>query len=137
MDVGIFMVYLHLMFAIIWTGSLIALPLLFMPVLKGEEKYRYYMDRIGYRLRAAGWISLAVLLLTGTYLLLDRALYRNPLMHIKLTLFVLLVLLTAIHDFLGPRLGLSRVNRYLGRVMLLLTLVIVFLAVAMLRGVVL
>ncbi len=131
------MIYLHLIFAIIWTGSLVALPLLFIPVLKKSDDYAKYMDLIGYRLRITGWLSLGVLLLTGTYLLLDRGLYKNPLMHAKLTLYVLLAVITAVHDFLGPRLGLSKINRYLGRVMLLITLFIILLAVAMLRGVVL
>ncbi len=137
MDVSIFVIYLHLIFAIIWTGSLVALPLLFIPVLKKSDDYAKYMDLIGYRLRITGWLSLGILLLTGTYLLLERNLYKNPLMHAKLTLYVLLAVITAVHDFLGPRLGLSKINRYLGRVMLLITLFIILLAVAMLRGVVL
>ncbi len=137
MDVGIFMVYLHIIFAIVWTGSLMALPLLIVPVLKKEPEYDRYIDSIGYRLRKVGWISLAVMLITGTYLLLDRELYRNPLMNIKLSLFLLLVILTVIHDWLGPRMGKSALNRTLGRLMLLVTLIIIFMAVAMLRGIVL
>jgi len=137
MDVGILMVFLHIIFAIIWTGSLIALPLLFIPVLKNDPRYDHYIDRIGYRLRKVGWFSLTAMLITGLYLLLDRDLYRNSLMNIKLIIFALLVLITFIHDWLGPKMGKSALNRILGRIMLLMTIFIIFLAVAMLRGVVL
>ena len=128
------MVFLHILFAIIWTGSLIALPLLFIPVLKGEPRYDNLLDKIGYRLRKVGWAALLLLLLTGFYLMIERQLYKNTLMNIKLSLFLILVVMTLIHDILGPKLGSSFINRFMGRLMLLITLAIIFIAVNMLRG---
>ncbi len=134
MDVGIFMVYLHLLFAFVWVGILIALPLLIIPVLKGEERYRDYLNRIGYRMRFFGWLALTGLLVTGLWNMFDRQLYRNPILHLKLTLFGILVIITLIHDVMGPGEGNLRLIRLLGRATLPITLLIILLAVVMLRG---
>ncbi len=134
MNVGIFMVYLHLLFAFIWVGILISLPLLVIPVLKREEKYREYIDKIGYRMRYSGWVALAGLLTTGLWNMFYRGLYKNPTLHLKLTLFAFLVIVTFIHDLYGPKEKKLKLNQILGKVILLITLIIVFLAVVMLRG---
>ncbi len=157
-------VWLHIIAACVWIGSSVFLVVGVLPFFRGRDD-RLFLDFIVWsapRLRAVGWGSLAVLLVTGVYNLaargltfgqaLDGSLWHGPFgrtLAEKLAVVVLIVVLTAFHDFYwGPRtLALRRldpgsaaaqrarkVTMRLGQVSLLLSLIAVFLAVMLVRG---
>lgn len=127
-----------------------------------EKLYVVLIHKVGARFRWVGWVSLGLLFLTGVINLhfrgygvgeiLKGQVFRGNWGHtlaVKLTLFLVVLFLSVIHDFvIGPRatrLGrenphapesvrLNRLARWIGRVNLLLGLLIVFWAVALVRG---
>jgi putative copper export protein len=153
-------VWLHLAAAASWVGSLVFIAAVLVPVLRrGDEATRSRVLReSGPALRALGWISFAVLLVTGVFNIaargyrlrdLDDRLWQGPFGHAltwKLLLFAGVLGLSAVHDFrLGPRaaglepgspaaLRSRRLASWIGRLNLLLALAILFFATMLVRG---
>ncbi|MEW6296287.1 MAG: DUF4149 domain-containing protein [Thermodesulfobacteriota bacterium] len=158
-------VWLHLVAAAVWIGGMVFLALVVVPIIRRPEHQRIAVTLIsqtGRRLRWVGWGCLIVLLLSGTVNLAYRGfgwadvwnghLFTGTFGHtlaIKLLCFVLILLLSAVHDFaVGPRatavgqaapgspeaIRLRRRASWLGRVNLLLALAVVALGVALVRG---
>lgn len=156
-------VWLHLLGAIVWIGGMVFLGVVLVPVLRERrfEPVRTAMlYRTGLRFRWMGWIVLALLVLTGItnlgfrgYVWADAvngSLWAGPWGRVlawKIGLVVVVLIGSALHDFyLGPRAArlleaeepgaesLRRVASYAGRVMLLLSLIILALAVMLVRG---
>lgn len=119
---------------------------------------------VGRRYKWIGWISLIVLLITGYLNLHFRGITMTMMsmstfwdssfgktLAAKLILFAIIILLSLVHDFIaGPKLralysageGLARQSHYfrnlaswLGRLILIISLVIVVLAVMLVRGI--
>ncbi len=62
--------WLHMLATIAWIGGLVALVVLVLPVARHileAEKYTLLLEQILHRLDPLGWLSLAVLLLTGLF----------------------------------------------------------------------
>lgn len=156
-------VWLHILGAIVWIGGMFFLGVVLVPVLRERrfEPVRTAMlYRTGLRFRWLGWIVLALLVLTGItnlgfrgYVWADAvngSLWAGPWGRVlawKIGLVVVVLIGSALHDFyLGPRAArlleaeepeaesLRRVASYAGRVMLLLSLIILALAVMLVRG---
>jgi uncharacterized membrane protein len=158
-------VWLHLVAVAIWIGGMVFLALVVVPITRRPEHQRIAISLIsqtGRRFRWVGWGCLIVLLLSGTVNLAYRGfgwaevwnghLFTGLFGHtlaIKLFCVALILLLSAVHDFVvGPRatavgqaapgsseaIRLRRQASWIGRVNLLLALVVVALGVALVRG---
>lgn len=150
-------VWIHIVSATLWLGGMLFLVLAMVPVLRkitDRTQYLALIHDVGVRFRWLGWISFGTLFLTGILNLLCRGyslaeifqgqVFRGSWGHtlaIKLVLFLGVLLLSILHDFvIGPRatrLGSTRLNRmarWIGRINLFLGLLIVYLAVVLVRG---
>ncbi len=112
-------VFVHIIAAIVWVGGMLFLPLVLVPIVRREEPQTRaaLMSSVGYRFRTVGWIAIGVLLVTGVWNLRNRHiswettfsadLFSGAWGHIlgaKLGLVAVLLLLSVFHDFiLGPR----------------------------------
>ncbi|MGH2620686.1 MAG: DUF4149 domain-containing protein [Anaerolineales bacterium] len=114
-QVTIFLTWLHLLAAVLWIGGMLFLSLTLVPILKGEPvaaQRGALLRKIAKRFRMLVWVSIAVLVTTGSWLLPERV---NSLhepwdwpgaLRSKLGLVAILITLTAVHDFwLGPTVG--------------------------------
>ena len=113
-------VWLHILAAAIWIGSMAFLGLVLVPVLREpdfEPVRTRLLYRTGLRFRWTGWIVLALLVVTGIVntgfrgynwtSLFSGALFNGAWGHVlgaKIGLVVVVLLVSAWHDFyLGPR----------------------------------
>lgn len=112
------LVFLHLLAAVTWIGGMIFLSLVLAPLVRGRKAAPEFMALFrssALRFRPIVWVAIAVLLATGPMLLSLRGIHvTSPaswpgIVIAKLTLVVLLLFLTLIHDLvLGPQ--VSRVS---------------------------
>ena len=157
-------VTVHVLAAMLWLGGMFFLGVVGAPVLRAIEppslRQRLFQE-LGTRFRRIGWWAIAVLLVTGAinlhyrgWLRWDGVLgastfWRTPVGHVlggKLAVVVLMVLVSAIHDFvIGPRAGLAapgspdaillrRRAALLARLNAILGVVLVVVAVRLARG---
>lgn len=152
-------VYLHILSSILWIGGLLFLMIIFIPALKNHPDRLMLIKEMGLKFRKAGWIALGVLLITGIFNLymrgfsfsLDKFIH-TPTGHvafIKILLFLIIIILSAIHDFyIGPKsTGESNGNpndinpsnyqrkaRILGRINFFLALIAAAFGVILVRG---
>ena len=156
-------VTLHVLAALLWLGGMFFLALVGAPALRTLEpalRQRLFRD-LGQRFRSVGWVSLALLLVTGVLnlhykgwlhwddTLGNAAFWRTPTgaaLAWKLGAVAAMLLVQAVHDFaLGPSssravagspeaLRLRRRAALLARASALLGLVIVIAAVRVARG---
>jgi putative copper export protein len=157
-------VWTHILAATIWVGGLFFLVLVVVPWLRrGRSEIAVtFLTETGERFRFVGWLCFAMLLVTGTFNLAVRGVriadLRDPgwwtsafgsAVALKLGLFVLIVTLSAVHDFgVGPRAAeamaatpeaprarsLRRTASILGRLNGLLALAMLAVAVILVRG---
>ena len=154
-------VWLHLLAAAAWIGTLVFLAAVLVPVLRrqGDDALRARVMRAsGPGLRRLGWTTFGILFLTGlgnlagrgfTHEDLGSRLWQGPFGRAfgwKMACFGVVLLLSVLHDFRwGPRaaaaapgspeaMRLRRVASWVGRVNLLLALAIVAFAVMLVRG---
>jgi putative copper export protein len=154
-----FIVWLHILAAVIWVGGMLFLSLIAVPILRRVESPLVRMElfrEMARRFRGVVWACIGILVLTGVG---NVIYYGDPtpgspyqkVLHIKLGLVVLLVGLGVLHDFVvGPRAvrALSRdglpptgadlfmvtLAPWIGRFNLLLGIVILLLAAALTRS---
>ena len=155
-------VYLHILAAATWVGGIIFLVVVAVPSLRKLDKSAAepMLRATVFRFRAVGWIAFAVLLVTGLYNLhmrgigwaeltdpAFRATSSGKALLVKLAGFAVVLVLSAVHDFsIGPRAlaaleqgspeaqRLRKQTGMIGRINGLVTLVIVFCAVVVVRG---
>ncbi len=119
-------VSIHVFAALVWLGGMFFIALVGAPVLRRLERpelRQALFDQLGVRFRTVGWISLAVLLVTGVVNLwfrgaLSLATWRDPAfsgsgwataLKYKLAAVVVMLVVEGYHDWvLGPR--ASRMN---------------------------
>ncbi len=157
-------VTLHILAAMTWTGGMIFLVVVVVPLLRRGDRAAAaaFLRESGTRFRAVGWTCFAVLLVTGAVNLSFRGVHAADLVSaawlgsaaarpivLKLATFAAILGASAVHDFvLGPRATaaverdpasaeaerLRRRASLLGRVEALLALVAVGLGVVIVRG---
>lgn len=143
-------VWAHILAAAVWIGSMAFFALAIVPVLRqghNRELMLPMVQAIGRRFRVIGWACLVVLVVTGLTNLWLRGIGASALMEAsfwasafgrtlahKLALVGVVFVATAAHDALSgsPR---RKLISWLGRVTLLLSMGVVILAVALVRGV--
>jgi putative copper export protein len=109
----VILVWLHLIAAVAWIGGMIFLSIVLAPTLKHDAEVVRRMAvfrAVAVRFRGLVWGAAGVLVMTGPVLLRQKGLSvlepRDwpPILVVKLALVLLLVSMTATHDFwIGPR----------------------------------
>jgi uncharacterized membrane protein len=145
------LIWIHILAAMFWIGGMLFFSLVLVPSLRGlpASQRADLMSQIGQRYRRAGWISLAVLLVTGLlrlYQLGFAPLATDGWIWTKLALVLVMIGLTLLHDLLlGPRsIQISRSTaaphplqqnvRWMARLNLVIGLFVVLAAVYVARG---
>jgi uncharacterized membrane protein len=149
-------IWLHVLAAITWIGGMIFISLILAPALRRfpqDERWEL-LRTVGTATKAVGWIAILVLLSTGLlnvlHLQIQWDTFIGRLLMIKLTLVAVIIVLSALHDFvLGPllvarqrtpapqqssTLRLRRFVPWLARINLLLALGVIYLAVLIARS---
>lgn len=157
-------VWVHILAAVTWIGGMFFLVLVVVPWLRGGDRAQAatLLRDTGIRFRKVGWVSFAVLAVTGGFNLWFRGVRLGDLVRAewlaepfgralayKLAAFVLILCISVVHDFvIGPRAAtevardpssaraqrLRRLASLLGRLNVLLALIVVGLAVVLVRG---
>jgi uncharacterized membrane protein len=160
-------VYVHLLAVIAWLGGVVFIALVLVPVTRGTPDPPGASVRVlraaARRFLAVAWVALLTLVGSGIWILMERGVSSSDIftgdgqflryLRIKLGLVVLVLVLSAFHDFvLGPRLArkledtrakpesdaaIARERKrvaWLARVNAALALVIVALGVILVRG---
>ena len=150
-------VYVHILCAALWVGGMIFLVIVLMPSIRNHPQRRDLLNSVGMKFRTVGWVALILLLLTGLYNMHYRGVSfsqmfagsYNTLFSIKLTLFTVVLIISAYHDFYaGPKTiklmqqvdnpevtkCYVRTARIIGQLNLLLALIAVLLGVFIVRG---
>jgi putative copper resistance protein D len=157
-------VFFHIVSAMIWVGGLVFFVLVMVPLVRQEEYKGIapgIVHWVGLRFRFWGWVCLSALVISGLFNLfvrgfgwadlLDGALwhgYFGETLAIKLIFAGIIFFLSAIHDFyIGPKatnlwqqdlqqesFRFRRAASWIGRINLLLSLCVVFLAIMLVRG---
>lgn len=151
----IFSIYLHVVLAAFWIGGMLFLPLVLLPSIKSHPDRITLLYKTGIQFRFFGWIALVLLLITGfgnlyfrglpiTFSFFAESAFGN-LVILKLLLFILILLISGVHDFYigkkaledhiqGNNLKLRMLARWTGRINLIIALSLAFIGVALSRG---
>ncbi|MEO0223565.1 MAG: hypothetical protein ABIL76_00540 [candidate division WOR-3 bacterium] len=131
-------VFIHIICACIWLGGMFSLIIFFIPLRK-EHYFLDMINKVGNQFKFVGWIILPLLLLTGIFNSIYRGFYI--LTWLKIFLFSIIVIISAIHDFyIGPKAvrqgdkRLIRYSRIIGRINFILAIIMVLLGVFIVRG---
>lgn len=145
-------VWLHIIGVSFWIGGMLFLPVVLLPAIKNHPDRRNLLMATGLKFRFAGYIVLALLLLTGIlnmylrgidlswkFLVISR---YGKLVIAKLVLFFLMLAVSLVHD-VQARKRLSSdedkarfkiIARWSGRILLLISLAMAFIGVVLSRG---
>jgi putative copper resistance protein D len=131
-------VFIHIICACIWLGGMFALIIFFIPLRK-ENYFLDMVNKVGNQFKFVGWIILPLLLLTGIFNSFYRGFYT--LTWLKILLFSIIVIISAIHDFyIGPKATktkdkkLIKYIRIIGRINFILAIIMVLLGIFIVRG---
>ncbi|HUE75745.1 MAG TPA: CopD family protein [Chloroflexota bacterium] len=159
-------VFVHIVAAMVWIGGMLFLALAIVPVTRHLPAVQRsaLLGAIGRRFRTIGWISLALLIVTGIVSTSFRGVawesvlsgailgsWFGQVLAIKLVLVAATLAMSAAHDFVvGPAsvrvsarqdeaahreaASLRRLASWMGRLNALIALLIVALAVILVRG---
>lgn len=150
-------VFLHIIAAAFWVGGMLFLALVVVPSLRDNPQRALLIERMGRRFEYVGVVALLVLLATGLVNLAFRGvtsldmLWASPVGRVgavKLLLFVLMALVALWHNrVVGQRAvcllqagdpaaeRMRRLSLWVGRIILVLALVLMYLGVLLVRGV--
>lgn len=143
MNFDLIFIYIHILSALYWVGG----DMLFFSF--GYSIRKIYKDKslipgfraLGKTFRFGSWISVILLILTGTYLLIKRWGGINSIMLLKLIFFLILLILKILHDFLlAPRASKEEKPSFyykstmlVARLNLLIMLTIIYLSILFVR----
>lgn len=157
-------VWLHLLAAIVWIGGMLFLVMVVVPYLRTADRAQAVaiLSTTGRSFRRIAWWCFGLLFVTGVFNLYVRGVRLEDFVRsewlasgfghavvLKLLLFMLVLLVSGVHDFsLGPKASeaarrdprgaeaerLRRAASYLGRANVLLALLLVAAAVMIVRG---
>ena len=139
-------VWLHILAAMTWAGSMVAFVVLVMPYFRRqpEPARADFLDWFGPRFERVSWICLAILAVTGTFNLWSRGVQPSDffrpewratsvgqLLQWKLALVAIVTVLSAAH----ARTGTKAQARWLGRLLLVFGVAIIAVAVMLVRAI--
>ena len=148
-------VFVHVICAAFWIGGMLFIPLVLVPGIKQQPNRVLLLHKTATKFRFYGWLAVTILIISGVLNFHFRGLpftiafftstSYGKLLSIKLVLFVVMLLVSGIHDFYfgmksidemqqtsGNR--LKMLARWTGILNLLLALIIAFLGVSISRG---
>ncbi|MEO0145022.1 MAG: CopD family protein [candidate division WOR-3 bacterium] len=139
-------VFIHIISACIWFGGMFALIIFFLPL----RKEQYFLDvvkKLGEQFKIVGWIILPLLFITGFFNLHYRGFdfsfstTYNKIIWLKIILFFVIVIISAIHDFyIGPKAiktrdkKLLKYSRTIGRINFILAIIMILIGIFIVRG---
>jgi len=131
-------VFIHIICASIWLGGMFALIIFFIPLRK-ENYFLDIVNKVGNQFKMLGWFILPLLLLTGIFNSFYRGFYT--LTWLKIFLFLIIIIISAIHDFyIGPKATLTgdkkliKFSRIIGRINFILAIIMVLIGILIIRG---
>ena len=148
-------VFVHVICAAFWIGGMLFIPLVLVPGIKNQPNRVLLLHKTGIKFRFYGWFAVIILIVSGVLNIHFRGLpftiafftstSYGKLLSIKLVLFVLMLLISGIHDFYFGIKSIDEMQqtsgskfkllaRWTGMLNLLLALIIAFLGVAISRG---
>jgi putative copper resistance protein D len=143
-------VYVHVVAACAWVGSMLFFSTVLVPVLRRPEQAVAagpLVRLVGLRFRTFGWVCIGTLLATGVLNLGMRGVGLDTLtsgpfwadgfgraLAYKLASVVVVVGLTGVHDALSLRPQARRLASWLGRMTLVASLLVILFAVWLVRG---
>ena len=143
-------VYVHVIAACAWIGSMLFFSVVVVPVLRRPQQAAAALAlvrQVGIRFRVFGWACIGTLLVTGVLNLALRGVGLDTLasrpfwadgfgraLACKLAAVVVVLGLTVAHDALSLRPQVRRIASWLGRLTLLASLLVVLFAVWLVRG---
>lgn len=148
-------VWLHIVCAAFWIGGMLFLPLVLLPGIKNNPERSQLLMVTGLKFRFYGYIVLSILLLTGILNMYFRGInfswnffttsHYGRLVIVKVILFLIILLVSLIHDLYMGRKAVSEVKesdrrklkliaRWTGRILLLISLTMAYLGVVISRG---
>ena len=148
-------VWLHIVCAAFWIGGMLFLPLVLLPGIKNNPERSQLLMVTGLKFRFYGYIVLSILLLTGILNMYFRGInfswnffttsHYGRLVIVKVILFLIILLVSLIHDLYVGRKAVSEVKesdrrklkliaRWTGRILLLISLTMAYLGVVISRG---
>lgn len=143
------LVWLHVFAAAVWIGSMAFFAAVVVPALRTKalrENATSLVLILGPRFRILGFVSLGALLVTGTFLLGYHGIgwtelthggpwtasnFGRTLLH-KLALVGVVLVVSVIHEIIGAK--NRRAASWVGRIMMLASLGILYYAVRLVRG---
>lgn len=157
-------VYFHLIFITFWLGGMLFTVAVLVPATRKrlQSQKALLFTELGTRFSRLSWILFPFIILTGILALFGRGFTSETLLsttfwqssygsilQTKLIYFGLMLLVSALHDFwLGPKAAIlmqqqpeikttkffQKLSRWGGRINLILGLIILYYAVALVRG---
>lgn len=148
-------VFFHVVSAAFWVGGMLFLPLVMLPGIKNNPDKVSILYSTGLKFRFYGWFAMAILVITGIlnmYLrgmpLTLQALTENTygiLVTYKLFLFAGIIAVSGFHDIMmgkktieemqkNTNTNFKLIARWSGRMMLLLSLAMVYIGIILSRG---
>jgi len=152
-------VWLHVLAAAVWIGSMVFFALIVVPVVRraaDPAAAPRLLRAMGNRFRTLGWVALGVLVTTGVANLHFRGITLDYLrsrefwstlfgraLAYKLVFVAAAIALTAVHEILTPKDPAApvsarrrRLTSWSGRLILVVSLGVLYFAVALVRGLV-
>ena len=148
-------VFVHVICATFWIGGMLFIPLILVPSIKNQPNRVLLLFKTGIKFRFYGWFSVLTLFISGFLnfyfrgfpLTLDffvQTIY-GKLLSTKLVLFVLMLIISAIHDFYYGIKSIDEMQhsnnnkfklmaRWTGMFNLVLALIIAFFGIIISRG---
>ncbi|MBO9682787.1 MAG: CopD family protein [Flavisolibacter sp.] len=145
-------VWLHIIGVSFWIGGMLFLPMVLLPSIKNHPDRRNLLMATGLKFRFAGYIALALLLVTGIlnmylrgidvswkFLVISR---YGKLVITKIVLFLLILAVSLVHDVQArkrlqseeEKMRFKIIARWSGRILLLISLTMAFIGVVLSRG---
>jgi putative copper export protein len=145
-------VWLHIIGVSFWIGGMLFLPMVLLPSIKNHPDRRNLLMAPGLKFRFAGYIVLALLLVTGIlnmylrgidvswkFLVISR---YGKLVITKIILFLLILAVSLVHDVQArkrlqseeEKMRFKIIARWSGRILLLISLAMAFIGVVLSRG---
>ena len=153
--VNLISVFVHVVCAAFWIGGMLFIPLVLVPGIKKQPNRVLLLQKTGIKFRFFGWLAVVLLFITGFLNMYFRGIpfttefftksSYGKLLVVKLSLFVLMLLIGGIHDFYLGTKSIDEMQhssgkkfkllaRWTGMLNLLLALIIAFLGVVISRG---
>ena len=148
-------VWLHIIGSAFCIGGMLFLPLVLLPGIQNNPERTKILTEVGLKFRFFGYIVLTILFVTGLLTMYYRGIpftwifftksHYGQLLSLKFILFLFILLISLLNDLMsgknetelmqkGDNEGFKNINKWAGRIILLISLVMAYLGVVISRG---